>query len=366
MRSSAFLFFFVVSCSSAGQSATTSDASTDGPADASVDAGAHEELAYTSFVINTHDWVNPSQSADTLLRLVGIFEKYKVRGEFYFTAPVVDAYVAQRPDVIARFKSSNMTISYHIRAPHALYQGFQAPLQGKTGSALSAILKDYETYKLNLTDASLDKTKSGGFKRVAEAFDKKPFTISVSNVGPDDAIQASAMDVYQGIGAKGAIVFHTGGTDPKDPLTTEHGLLVRPSDLGVSDFKVGNDTDYWWYRLIDPSVAAQWEPLTNMQSQLGAWTDKRKPFVAVLIHENNFKRTGSEPFNSIYHVMDGQYPKGVKPSPWDLSTPDVTTSLTSEQSEAIFAAYERMVAWASQHTRVVTMEDIAVMDESKL
>jgi hypothetical protein len=86
----------------------------------------------------------------------------------------------------------------------------------------------------------------------------------------------------------------------------------------------------------------------------------------VLIHEHNFKRTGSTPFSSIYHVMNGQRPVSAKKPPWDLSTPDVTEPLTPEQSEAIFSAYERMVAWASQHTRVVTMEDIAALDESKL
>ena len=366
MRLSLPIVLTLAACSSSIVStpAPAPDGGTDGSSLG--DAGSHEELAYTNFVININDWVNPSQSADTLMRLIAIFEAHGVRGEFYFTAPVVDAYVATRPDLIARLRSSKMTISYHIRPPHPLYQGYQSGLSGKSGAELKALLRDYETYKLSLTDQSLDKSQAGGFARVADVFGKKPFTVSVSNTGPDKALRSAAMDVYAEIGAKGAIVFHTGGTNPADPLETQRGLLVRPSDLGVAEFAVGNETDYWWYRIIDPAVAPRWEPVLNMQTQLGAWTSKRKPFLVVLIHEHNFKRTGSEPFNSIYHVMNGQRPVSAKKAPWDLSTPDVTEALTAEQSEAIFVAYDRMVAWASQHTHVVTMEDIATFDESKL
>jgi len=40
---------------------------------------------YITFVVNVHDFVNVGESADTLLCLIGIFERYGVRG--IFTSP---------------------------------------------------------------------------------------------------------------------------------------------------------------------------------------------------------------------------------------------------------------------------------------
>jgi hypothetical protein len=39
-----------------------------------------------------HDFVNLDGSADTVLRLVDLFERYGVRGDFYLTAPMVALY----------------------------------------------------------------------------------------------------------------------------------------------------------------------------------------------------------------------------------------------------------------------------------
>ena len=85
---------------------------------------------YITFVVNVHDFVNVDESADTLLRLIGIFERYGVRGDFYLTGPQVYAYLEHRPDVIARLKDSGMTISYHVRPPHPAIPGFDRVLSG--------------------------------------------------------------------------------------------------------------------------------------------------------------------------------------------------------------------------------------------
>ena len=74
-----------------------------------------------TFVVNVHDWTRPAESGDTLLRLIDLYEKHKVRGDFYLTAPVVEAYAKQRPDVVRRLRESDMTVSYHFRPPHPAY-----------------------------------------------------------------------------------------------------------------------------------------------------------------------------------------------------------------------------------------------------
>jgi hypothetical protein len=85
-----------------------------------------------------------------------------VRGDFYLTAPVVESYIRERPDVIERLKNSQMTISYHVRPPHPLYSGFDQRLQGLNDAQLYQTLLDYETYALDLSTGDLDRSRPGG------------------------------------------------------------------------------------------------------------------------------------------------------------------------------------------------------------
>ena len=106
--------------------------------------------------------VHVTQSADTLKHAIDIFEKYGVRGDFYLTAPMVELYAKQRPDVIERLKNSKMTIGYHLRPPHPLYSGFDSRLKNLDDKTLAATLRDYETYRLDPGTGDLDKTQPGG------------------------------------------------------------------------------------------------------------------------------------------------------------------------------------------------------------
>lgn len=169
-RLSLILFLVAVACASTSAPATQTP-----PAPAPVTESSPTLLTpdtppltpYISFIINVHDWTHPSESADTLLRLVDLFERYNLRGDFYFTAEVTRTYVEERPDVIERFKNSNMTISYHIRPPHPLYTGFDSRLRGLDDAALYQTLLDYETYALDLSTGELDRSQSGGYTYVA-------------------------------------------------------------------------------------------------------------------------------------------------------------------------------------------------------
>lgn len=67
-------------------------------------AASKPAAGYITFVINVHDTVHVNESAETILRLIGIYEKYGVRGDFYLTAPITALYSQQRPDVIERLQ----------------------------------------------------------------------------------------------------------------------------------------------------------------------------------------------------------------------------------------------------------------------
>lgn len=306
-----------------------------------------DSKGYITFVINVHDWVNTHDSADTLLHLIDIFEKYGVRGDFYFTAPVIEKYVAERPDVIERLKSSGMTISYHVRPPHPLYNGFDSRLQGLDDAALYQTLLDYETYALDLSTGELDRSHPGGYTYVSQVFGTKPVCAPAPN--SDRRIKETAERVYAALGAQMTLRYHEEGTAIDRPFFYTNGLLVRPSDFSIT--RVPGSENFWWNFMVSPH-AAEYDPATMLQTQLAAWNAQRAPIITSLIHENNFYRSGPESWTPIYFA--GKDKSSPLTPPFDLNARDISKPRSPAEQQAIWDAYERMVAYAAANLQVVT------------
>lgn len=316
---------------------------------------------YITFVINVHDWTHPSESADILLRLVELFEKYGVRGDFYFTPEITRVLAENHPEVIERFRNSNMTISYHIRPPHPLYAGFNAPLKNLDDTALYQTILDYETYALDLRTGQLDRSRPGGYTYVAQNFGRNPVVASAPT--NDLRIQSVGQKVYASLGAQMTVLYHESGTKLDQPFEYVNGLLVRPSDFSVTRTTQIDGSDNFWWNYMSKPDAAKYNPTTMLQSQLAEWNSHnygRAPFITALIHENNFYRRG-EGWSSIYYEMIGGQRGSPLPAPWDLSAPDPTKPRTEAEKAAIWQAYEELVAYAAAHLNVVTSEDVVSM-----
>ena len=78
-------------------------------------------------------------------------------------------------------------------------------------------------------------------------------------------------------------------------------------------------------------------------------------------HENNYYRSGAEAWSSIYFTMEKGQKADPLALPYDLNAPDPSTLRSPEEQQAIFAAYEELVAYAAAHLIVVTSEDIVEM-----
>lgn len=302
-----------------------------------------------SFVLNVHDWRNVDESADTLLRAIAIFEKYKVKGDFYLTAQMAEVYSEKRPDVIRRLKESGMTISFHNRAPHPLWAGFDGRLRGLDDAALEKAVCDYETYRLDLATGELDRSRPGGFAYVAKVFGTSP--VAVGSSGADRRAVAAARKYYREMGAKVVVAYHESGTKIDQPFEFVEGLLIRPSDFSITRWKTNGDKEevFWWNRK-DPN------PLARLKEELAAWKASRAPIVTALIHENNFYRFGPESWTPIYYSGKKKEPKQ---PPFDLDAKDLSRPRSKEEQDKIWAAYEAMVAYAAEHLRVVTSKEIA-------
>jgi peptidoglycan/xylan/chitin deacetylase (PgdA/CDA1 family) len=291
-----------------------------------------------------------------LLRLVDLFEKYQVRGDFYVTAPIVESLVRFHPEVIERLKNSQMTISYHVRPPHPLYNGFDSRLKGLSDAELYDTLMDYETYQLDLTSGELDRTQPGGYRYVAQVFGRKPVTASAPNSNP--RIKMMAEKVYAQLGAQVAVHYHEEGTDLNRPFEFSNGLLIRPSDFSIT--RIPDGQNFWWNFMSAPR-AAEYDPLRLLQSRLAGWKADRPPLITALIHENNFYRSGAEAWTAFYYDHEKK-DKPLNP-PFNLTAPGQSRPRSQAAREAIWQAYERLVAYAAENLKVITSADLLSLSQ---
>ena len=317
-----------------------------------------DERGCITFAVNTHDWPHLDESAATVLRLVGIFEKNKVRGDFYFTPQIVEHYEQKRPDVIQRLKQSGMGISYHCRPPHPTYSGFEGRLRDLDDAALTKTLRDYETYRIDPATGELQRDKPGGYTYVAKIFGRPP--VVASPQCRDPRIRAAALKVYAELGAKMVVAYHESGTKMEQPFEWVQGLLARPSDFSITRLSAGGgkEESFWW-NMLDTSRAVEFNPTARLKSQLAAWKGSRAPFITALIHENDFSRSGTG-WSGIHLEGEGRNSRPKQP-PYDLNAPDPSRPRSAEARERIWKAYEAMVAHAAANLRVVTSEDIVAM-----
>jgi peptidoglycan/xylan/chitin deacetylase (PgdA/CDA1 family) len=346
-----------------GIAAETSDTMAPRESDEEMDQAEIESAkGYITFAINTHDWMHVDESADIILRLIDLFERYGVRGDFYLTAPITHHYAESRPDVIRRLRESNMTISYHIRPPHILYPGFNQRLRELDDDELVKTLRDYETYRLDMTTGKLLRDQVGGYTYVAEVFGRKPVALGIPTGNPRE--RSVARRVYRELGARVVVEYHESGTKLDRPFEWVDGLLIRPSDFSVTRWRVygmRGRPAFWWNMLSTPR-AADFNPTAYLKRRLAEWHGPRPPLITCLIHENNFYRTGATPWALIYYT-DIRKTRPRKP-PFNLAGPDASVPRSSEDREAIWRAYEELVAYAAANLKVITSEDIVRMAES--
>ncbi|MCS6903124.1 MAG: alpha/beta hydrolase fold domain-containing protein [Candidatus Bipolaricaulota bacterium] len=199
------------------------------------------DAGYITFAINVHNFRHLTESADTLLRLIAIFEKYKVKGDFYLTGPMADLYAQQRPDLIQRLRESGMTISYHQRPPHPIYAGFDRRFRTMSDDAAKSLLRDYETYKLDLTTGELQRNQPGGYTYVTSLMGRKPVVPTAPSNDP--RVRRIAWQLYRELDAQMTITYHESGTKMEKPFEWVEGLArsvgeqfqpPRPSEFDVT------------------------------------------------------------------------------------------------------------------------------------
>ncbi len=208
------------------------------------------------------------------------------------------------------------------------------------------------------------RSRPGGYLAVKEALGTPPVTV----VAPtsDKRVKDAAITNYHEMGAKAFVLYHESGTKLDTPFEWRGGLLVRPSDFGVTRWKADGmaEESFWWNMLSIPRYAAQFDPAKYLKDQLAAWTASRPPFVTVLIHENDFERKGPESWTLCFYAdRDRTVPRT---PPYPLDAPDLSTPRPAAEKEAIWAVYEELVAYAAANLTVATSAEIVEMARAAL
>ncbi len=312
---------------------------------------AATKRGYITFVINVHEWGHVDESAAILDDLCALYTAHGVKGDFYVTSVMADKLAASHPDTVTAMKAHG--ISYHVRPPQPLYEGFDSAFKALSGDALISAVRDFETYGQSLATGEIDRSRSGGYTRVKEVFGKAPCAVSAQN--SNQTIVAAAASVWKAMGARMILAFHEGQSDPDNPLVQKDGLLVRPSHFKLTHVDAAEKV-FWWNAV---SAGQGGDPTEALKAQLDAWNHPKLPYAAALIHENNFYRAGPESWTSIYYADKTK--TVVQAPPYDLTATEWGKARDSASKEAIWSAYSALVAYCAENLNVVTSEDIVAL-----
>jgi hypothetical protein len=315
-----------------------------------------DPLGYITFVVNVHDIINLADSAETLLKLIDLFEEHGVKGDFFLTGPMTHAYIEGHPEVIQRLKETGMTISYHVQPPHPLVPDFQGPLQVGAVNVKLERIANYESQRLDMTTGGLIAGEPGGYLFLQEIFGAPPSAVYI----PDDPIKGFALPHFTGIGAQMVVLYHQSGTSIEQPYAQDYGMWVRPVDIPISHWTSADiDASMAWWDMLATEYAASYQPVSRLQDEIESWSAERLPFIIVTIDEYNFYREGPPPWTMIYY----QAPGTTQPNspPFNLDAQDLTLPRSPENEKVVWDAYVALVEWAATYMQVVTSADIVDM-----
>lgn len=302
-----------------------------------------ETALYVSFIQNVHDWVFPENSLETVERLIELHERYGVPVEFYLNDQVVQSYLELDPSIFGRLADSDMVaVSYHIRPPHPVYEGFDTiGLEDMNQEEQYETLYAYETHRLDLaTGAYTD--EPGGYAYLKQLLGYTPRVVTHTN---SRAFGEALSQVYEELGAQFAVIHG------KEISLGERvrGLWTRPETVEV--------------KLYEESYRRGFGVEERFEEWTAGFDGSRDFFLNLKYHENNFYTEGT-PFGLVYWAQVGGGKKEEpKSPPYDLTAGDDTEFKTQEEQAEKWQIYEETLRYVAEHPDELTAITSADLEE---
>jgi hypothetical protein len=313
-----------------------------------------DPIGQVTFAVYVSDFVHPDQSADTVLKLIDLFEQNGLHGEFYLTGPITHVFAQAHGEVIDRLRETGMTISYHSKPPHPLTPGFEGPISGLPVDETERMITRYESERLDIETGGLIPDEPGGYNYLKELFDAPPVAIDA----PKTSRSGFAMPLLARMGAR--VIVNQAEYDPQQPFQYMYSMLLRPEDLIINRWQAeGVEGEQAWWDMQEGEFGSSYIPLERLQAQIAAWDVERLPFILIPINEYNFYRSGPAPWTLIFY--QDQSRANPKSPPFDLNTADISTARSEGSMQSVWDAYSQMVEWGSIYLEPVTSEDILLI-----
>ena len=288
-----------------------------------------QNTVYTDFVINTHDWVLPEQSAVTLNRIIDLHEKYQIPVDIFLDDQIVQVYQEQYPELLLRLKTSPVVaVSYHLRPPTPYYWDWDwLGLAAMDDVTLYNTIKNYEEHRIDLV-TGLPTAEPGGYQFLKDLMGYPPFI--VSGIETTRNIHQTACKIWL---EKGAIfsLKHEGDTAWGEK---SDGLWLRPEDIEV---KV--------YELTDQTTGEE-----ILVEALAKVPTDRASFVNLKWHENNFYSEETS-----WRFTYGKKQGGTNKPPFDVDRAinDAVLKSSAEQNE-MWQRYEELLIYVKNQPEILT------------
>ncbi len=303
-----------------------------------------EANIYVTFVQNVHDWVFPEESLATLNRLIDLHEQYQIPVELYLDDQVVQKYLELEPTIFHRFKSSEyVTISYHIRPPHPVYEGFDTiKLAQMSQEEQYETLLAYETHALDLVTGGYT-DEAGGYAYLTELIGYPPRVVAHTT---SRQFGVALSRVYEELGALFAVV-HGRETTLDD---TVQGLHARPEQMEI--------------KLYEETYALGFDAEKRFDEWTADCDEESDYFINLKYHEDNYYTKGT-PFEAVYWEEQIGPGKGEPTSPpYDVLAGLNTRFRTDAEQAEEWEIYEETVAYVAQHPdelTAITSKDLEQM-----
>lgn len=234
-----------------------------------------------SFSLNWQDFHYTNESAAYLDAILDLHEDHQVPLDVFFTTWQTDI-IEQYPELYGRLQSAALVVqSYHVRAPKPYASNFQWGSITNPATDKTALVLDYETHGLDMTNG-IPTSQPGGFEKINDQRAYPPVCVGAL---ASTSLAPHVYGVFSNLGAR-MFVQHNPPVNVNTLETTTH-LPYRPEHR---DWKL---IGVWNPNPSDPQPTSLTQAL--MDAHATSTNGGRPPwFVGIKLHDNDLFATQSQ------------------------------------------------------------------------
>ena len=286
---------------------------------------------YMTVVTNCSDFINFDAHCKALERHLDLMQRYDLKVDYSFTAPLIKKISEERPELFARLKQHGLSYHGANRPPHPFPRTIS---QGKSWEEDFEAARQVESVWRDLLTGEYAKGEDGGIKLWKKIVGGDPWMCGRPCHAALLAAELQFAQPRMAAGFKDNCGLPSNEGWWMGVLGRPDGIFVKPSDLKR-------------YALTGKGV----NPIETYEKQ-AALPRRGKPlFINLGMHLHDFylQRGWADPT----YIRGNPGERGLQPG----------EQLSAEDTDRIFALYERCLSWAAERedARITTLQDLLAL-----